>query len=123
MISKQHFIQTINRLKAIYLTQSDLDDFFSQHHDIFGDSAIDLGVTSDLCVDLLEVIFNIYDPTNIHGSTLSWWIYDLNFGENFNQGDLTVPSLPKDHQYYEPDLSTPELLYEFLIFESTYEKE
>lgn len=59
---------------------------------------------TDEVVQLLEFIFN--DSKN---HLISYWIWECNFGEDFNIGDIEY------EDGVTPDLSTDELLYDYLV--------
>ena len=52
---------------------------------------------------LMESMFN-------DKNTISWWLYECNYGRDFSLGDLEVDGV-------EIDLTTSEKLYDYLIKE------
>lgn len=54
-----------------------------------------------IVVELLKNIFNDKD-------TISWWLYECNYGRDFSLGDLEVNGI-------EINLSTAEKLYDYLV--------
>lgn len=105
LISKEEFVEIINRLK-------DTDDAVDKANEIFNntiDSRISDYMNSaslmicheDIVVTLLEKIFNDKD-------TLSWWLYERNYGRDFKIGDL-IDNNKKI------DLRTPDKLYDYLV--------
>lgn len=108
MISKEEFVDIINRLqqvndfvdetnkKARELNDAIISDFFN---------ASSLSISHEtIVVKLLENMFNDKDY-------LSWWLYDLDYGRDFSLGDLEVNGVAID-------LSTAEKLYDYLIKEA-----
>lgn len=105
LINKQEFVDIINRLK-------DTDDTVVKVNKIFNetiDSRISDSMNAsslmicheDIVVDLLKKIFNDIE-------TLSWWLYECDYGRSFKMGDL------KDNGVA-VDLTTPEKLYDYLV--------
>lgn len=56
----------------------------------------------DIVIKLLENMFH-------DGDTISWWIYDLDYGTKYEDGCIT------ENDGTIIDLSTPEKLYDYLI--------
>lgn len=107
MISKKEFVEIIERLKNYNDLQDKIDDLFKSNID---NKEMDFMNAGSICighetivVKLLENIFNDKD-------TISWWIYECNYGRDFSLGDLEVNGV-------EIDLSTAEKLYDYLIKE------
>lgn len=107
MISKEKFVEIINRLKEV-------DDFVEETNDrarklsdaVRSDffNAMSLSIShEEIVLELLEDIFKLDKD-----DTLSWWIYEEDYGRNFKMGDFTVEGK-------EIDLSTPEKLYDYLV--------
>ena len=107
IISKDKFVEIINRLKNYNNLQDKINDLFKENID---NKEMDFMNAGRICighetivVKLLENIFNDKD-------TISWWIYECNYGRDFSLGDLEVDGI-------EIDLSTAEKLYDYLIKE------
>jgi hypothetical protein len=107
IISKDKFVEIINRLKNYNNLQDKINDLFKENID---NKEMDFMNAGSICighetivVKLLENIFNDKD-------TISWWIYECNYGRDFSLGDLEVDGI-------EIDLSTAEKLYDYLIKE------
>lgn len=109
MISKEEFVDIINRLqqvndfvdetnkKARELNDAIISDFFN---------ASSLSISHEtIVVKLLENMFNDKDY-------LSWWLYDLDYGRKFKPGYLQEE---RDGKIVNIDLSTPEKLYDYLL--------
>lgn len=108
MITKKEFVEIIERLKNYNDLQDKIDDLFKSNID---NKEMDFMNAGSICighetivVKLLENIFNDKD-------TISWWIYECNYGRDFSLGDLEVNGV-------EIDLSTAEKLYDYLIKEA-----
>ena len=76
-----------------------------------------------LATDVLELIGVAFGfPKN--EDILSWWCWDKDFGETFNEGDIEDYDLPEDHKYRKPILKTIEELYDYCVFlAEQYKKE
>lgn len=105
MISKKEFVEIIERLKNYNDLQDKIDDLFKSNID---NKEMDFMNAGSICighetivVKLLENIFNDKD-------TISWWLYECNYGRDFSLGNLEVDGI-------EIDLSTAEKLYDYLI--------
>lgn len=105
MITKQQFVDIINKLKEVNdfveetnnnvrkLNNALISDFFN---------ASSLSISHEtIVVDLLNHIFNDED-------IISWWIFELNYGRNYKKGCFT------EADGTEIDVSTAEKLYEYL---------
>lgn len=105
MITKQEFVNIINRLRSYNDLQDKIDDLFKENidnkeADFMNAGSICIGHET-IVVKLLENMFNDKD-------TISWWIYECNYGRDFSLGDLEVNGV-------EIDLSTVEKLYDYLV--------
>ena len=98
MIDKQTFIKIITKLKEYMERVSKIEDTLNC---VFNFSTLD-----DVVVELLEKLTNA-EVDQVYSSTLSWWIYDLNFGKDWEPDSLIVDG-------ESIDLSTAEKLYDFL---------
>lgn len=108
MITKQEFVNIINRLRSYNDLQDKIDDLFKENID---NKEADFMNAGSICIGhetivakLLENIFNDKD-------TISWWLYECNYGRDFSLGDLEVNGVAID-------LSTAEKLYDYLIKEA-----
>lgn len=101
ILSKNEFCRTINELKKN-------DEFIDKLNDLFfefrrDDSVYMTGLESTV-VNLLEVMFKD-NKTN----WISYWIWECDFGESYNDGDVT------DDNGETISLKTSEELYDFLL--------
>lgn len=108
MITKKEFVEIIERLKNYNDLQDKIDDLFKSNID---NKEMDFMNAGSICIGhetivvrLLENIFNDKD-------TISWWLYECNYGRDFSLGDLEVNGVAID-------LSTAEKLYDYLIKEA-----
>lgn len=105
MISKEKFVEIINRLKKYDELQNDINELFTEsienrERDFMNAGSICIGHESAV-VYLLE---NIFDTDMI-----SYWIYELNYGEEYTAGCVL------DENMNNIDLSTAEKLYDYLV--------
>lgn len=106
MITKQEFVDIINKLKEV-------NDFVNETNakarqlndaiisDFFDASSLSISHES-IVVRLLENMFNDND-------IISWWIYELDYGRNYRKGCI------QDGKGKNINISTPEKLYDYLI--------
>lgn len=105
MLSKNEFVQAINRLKA-------MDE---KEHSIYKatDGAFSLSEIEEYSelftnyVRLLELSMDV-EPDQQYGSDISYFIYELNYGEKWTPNSVTVDG-------ESIDISTAEKLYEYLL--------
>ena len=105
IISKEKFVEIINRLKSYNELQNKIDDLFkdnieNRERDFMNAGSICVGHES-VVVKLLEKMFD----TDI----ISYWIYELNYGKEYTDGCVL------DENMNEIDLSTAEKLYDYLV--------
>ena len=105
MISKEKFVEIINRLKKYDELQNDINELFcesidNKEKDFINAGSICIGHES-VVVYLLE---NMFDTDMI-----SYWIYELDYGEKYTEGCVL------DENMNNIDLSTSEKLYDYLI--------
>ena len=108
MVTKERFVEIINRLKNYNKLQEQINSLFDEcidnkENDFCNAGSIFIGHES-VVIELLENMFNDKD-------TICWWIYECNYGRDFSLGDLEVDGI-------EIDLSTAEKLYDYLIKEA-----
>lgn len=108
MLTKQEFVDIINRLRDYNDLQKQIQKLFennidNQEMDFMNAGSICIGHET-IVVKLLRELFNLQDD-----DTLSWWIYEMDYGRAFLIGDIT------EADGTEIDLTTPEKLYDYLI--------
>lgn len=106
MITKQEFIEIINKLKKAndFVNETNnkakkLDDAIMS--DFFNASSLSIS-HENIVVKLLENMFNDKD-------IIGWWLYELNYGREFKIGCL------QDENGFDIDVSTAGKLYDYLI--------
>lgn len=105
MISKESFIEIIERLKETDNIKNQVNKIIraSTNTNIsdFTEAGSLMICHEDLVVKLLE---NIFDDND----TISYWLYERNYGRDYQKGDI-IDNGKK------VDLSTPGKLYDYLI--------
>ena len=105
IISKEKFVEIINRLKSYNELQNKIDDLFkdnieNRERDFMNAGSICIGHES-VVVYLLERMFDT--------DMISYFIYELDYGKKYKAGCVL------DENINEIDLSTPEKLYDYLV--------
>ena len=108
MITKERFVEIINRLENYNKLQGRINDLFdkcidNKESDFCNAGSICIGHES-VVVELLE---NMFDTDMI-----SYWIYELDYGRQYKDGYV------QDGTGNIIDLSTLEKLYDYLIKEA-----
>lgn len=107
MIDKLEFVSIINKLMEVNDFVEQTNDNARKLHDaIVSDffNASSLMISHEgIVVKLLREMFNLRDD-----DTLTWWLYEKNYGRDFKMGDFSVGVI-------DVDLSTPEKLYDYLV--------
>lgn len=106
MISKERFVKTIEGLRKETDYLDKLMDLNQEHE---RDDMTGYSQSFDVALELLEDAMEL-DKDN--RDVLIWWIFDLDFGREFNLGNITVK---EGEKVYKPDLSTAENLYDFFV--------
>ena len=110
MITKQEFVNIINRLKDYNEVQNKIDDLFkdnieNRERDFMNAGSICIGHET-IVVKLLENMFND------RGNLISWWLYEKDYGRYVDVDDVFDEETGKFI-----DLTTPEKLYDYLVEE------
>ena len=113
MISKEKFVEIINRLKNYNELQDKIDNLFkdnieNRERDFINAGSICIGHES-VVVYLLEKIFDT--------DMISYFIYELNYGKKYKAGCVL------DENMNEIDLSTAEKMYDYLVQDIESEEE
>ena len=105
MISKEKFVEIINRLRNYNYLQNKINDLFRDNID---NKEMDFINAGSICVGHESVVIylleNMFDTDMI-----SYWIYELDYGKKYKAGCVL------DENMNEIDLSTPEKLYDYLV--------
>ena len=103
LISKKNFCKVINELKNVSDLNNKMFDIW-RNSPLF-DNPPEVVDYADNVIDLLSIIFGDL------GETIPYFCYDLNFGEDYEEGCITEV----DGTII--DISTPEKLYDYLLLE------
>ena len=107
MISKKEFVEIINKLKQVNDFVEETNNNARKLHDaIVSDffNASSLMIShEEIVVKLLTEIFNLQND-----DTLTWWLYENDYGRKFKVGSFSVNGV-------DIDLTTPEKLYDYLV--------
>lgn len=105
MISKEKFVEIINRLRNYNDLQNKINDLFEENID---NKEMDFMNAGSICIGhesvAVYLLENMFDTDMI-----SYFIYELNYGEDYTEGCIV------DENMNEIDLSTAEKLYDYLI--------
>lgn len=115
MVSKEKFKEIINYLKEKEETLSQIDGLIRNSR-AFVDGMVPIDNGDSYLIELLEMSFGL-PADDTYGTTLSWWTYDLNFGENFKVGDIEIPNDSSCPFGKTPDIGSIDALYDFLVWE------
>ena len=105
IISKEKFVEIINRLKNYNDLQDKIDDLFKENID---NKEADFMNAGSICIGHETIVVKLLENMFNDKGTISWWLYECNYGRDFSLGDLEVNGV-------EIDLSTVEKLYDYLV--------
>ena len=108
IISKEKFVEIINRLKSYNELQNKINDLFKENID---NKEMDFMNAGSICVGHESVVVylleNMFDTDMI-----SYWIYELDYGREYKDGYV------QEKKKKNIDISTAEKLYDYLIKET-----
>lgn len=105
-MSKEKFVKIINEIQELHKYEEDLYALNRRYRNYEADFLFP--TLEDTVVKLLEEIFHCPIDKYV-GSDISYFIYDLNFGQNWEPGMII------DENGNDIDLSTAEKLYDYLM--------
>lgn len=105
MISKEKFVEIINRLKSYTELQNKINDLFRDNID---NKEMDFINAGSICIGHESVVVYLLEKM-FDTDMISYWIYELNYGKEYKEGCVL------DANMNEIDLSTAEKLYDYLI--------
>jgi hypothetical protein len=108
MMTKEKFVEIINEIQELHKYEEDLYVLNRRYKNYEVD--FQFPTLEDIVVRLLEEIFQCRIDEHI-GSDISYFIYDLNFGQDWEPGMI----IDKDGN--DIDHSTAEKLYDYLMKE------
>ena len=105
MITKQEFLDIIEKLKQV---NDFVDDTYKKARELNDAIISDFYNTSSLSISHETIVVKLLENMFNDKGTISWWLYECNYGRDFSLGDLEVNGV-------EIDLSTVEKLYDYLV--------
>lgn len=114
MISRKIFKDVINFIQRI----SELDDKVHDLYKEFSDILIDgYGpfIDTSVITNMLNECFNL-EITEEYGSDLDFWLWECNFGKEWNKREVENLYLPEDHKYRKPKINNLDELYDYLVW-------
>ena len=105
IISKEKFVEIINRLKKYNELQNDINELFNESID---NKEMDFMNARSICIGHESVVVYLLERM-FDTDMISYFIYELNYGEDYTEGCVL------DENMNNIDLSTSEKLYDYLI--------
>ena len=105
MISKDKFVEIINRLKNYNDLQNKINDLFRDNID---NKEMDFMNACSICIGHESVVVYLLERM-FDTDMISYFIYELEYGEKYEKGCVL------DANMSEIDLSTAEKLYDYLV--------
>lgn len=105
IISKEKFVEIINRLRDYNDLQDKIDDLFKEYID---NKEADFMNAGSICIGHESVVIYLLEKM-FDTDSISYFIYELKYGEKYEKGCVV------DENMNEIDLSTAEKLYDYLI--------
>ena len=99
-MSKESFCRVMDNYKSMWNFTDDLNDLFRKYK---SDGEVYPPMCTETVIDLLEFIFNDKNQW------ISYWIFELEFGERYEDGDV------KNENGEDIPLKTAEDLYDLLV--------
>ena len=110
MLTKNQFIEYLDRIKTTYKKEDDLSQAIEKACD---DNCRVIGLYSSECATMIELL-SLAMGLEVglrDGNILEYFVYDLNFGKEYSEGCYTeMDGTPID-------ISTTEKLYEYILKE------
>ena len=105
MISKEKFVEIINRLKKYNELQNDINELFNESID---NKEMDFMNAGSICIGHESVVVYLLERM-FDTDMISYFIYELDYGEKYKKGCVL------DENMNEIDLSTAEKMYDYLV--------
>ena len=105
IISKEKFVEIINRLKSYTELQNKINDLFRDNID---NKEMDFINAGSICIGHESVVVYLLEKM-FDTDMISYFIYELDYGKKYKAGCVL------DKNMNEIDLSTPEKLYDYLV--------
>lgn len=105
MISKEKFVEIINRLKSYDELQNKINDLFKENID---NKEMDFMNAGSICIGHESIVVYLLERM-FDTDMISYFIYELEYGEKYEKGCVL------DVNMTEIDLSTAEKMYDYLV--------
>ena len=105
MISKEKFVEIINRLKKYNELQNDINELFNESID---NKEMDFMNAGSICIGHESVVVYLLEKM-FDTDMISYFIYELDYGKKYKAGCVL------DKNMNEIDLSTAEKMYDYLV--------
>ena len=105
IISKEKFVEIINRLKGYTELQNKINDLFRDNID---NKEMDFVNAGSICIGHESVVVYLLENMFDTGM-IGYWVYELEYGEKYEKGCVL------DANMNNIDLSTAEKLYDYLV--------
>lgn len=122
MLSKEEFSKYINKIKEANQCELDMLNASTpwvKKGVLFEYVSVGTGYLAECVIDLMTKCMDL--PSN--EDIISYWCWELEFGEDWRAGCIEDNSLPEGHKYRNPVLKTADELYDYCIFLSEAYKE
>lgn len=106
MITKQEFVEIIERLRNYNDLQEKINNLFD---DLIDNKEQDFCNAGSICIGHETIVVKLLENMFNDNDIISWWIYELDYGTSYKKGCIV------DKDGKEIDLSTAEKLYDYLI--------
>ena len=113
MISKEKFVEIINRLKSYDELQNKINDLFKENID---NKEMDFMNAGSICIGHESVVVYLLERM-FDTDMINYFIYELEYGKKYTEGCVL------DANMNEIDLSTAEKLYDYLVQDIESEEE
>ena len=113
MISKEKFIEIINRLRNYNDLQNKIDGLFKENID---NKEMDFVNAGSICIGHESVVVYLLEKI-FDTDMISYFIYELDYGKKYKAGCVL------DENMNEIDLSTAEKMYDYLVQDIESEEE
>lgn len=105
IISKDKFVEIINRLKSYDELQNKINDLFKENID---NKEMDFMNAGSICIGHESVVVYLLERM-FDTDMISYFIYELDYGKKYKAGCVL------DENMNEIDLSTAEKMYDYLV--------
>lgn len=105
IISKEKFVEIINRLKKYNELQNDINELFNESID---NKEMDFMNAGSICIGHESVVVYLLERM-FDTDMISYFIYELDYGKKYKAGCVL------DENMNEIDLSTAEKMYDYLV--------